>query len=300
MTKCVVRIDRRHCSTNSTNSTNSTSSTSSTISTSSTSSTDSFNSSPPQTWKANETTTIHLPLSENATVKELKDKIQLSPIQCHLSSYDIIAIPYGVPMLEDHVPLSDYLMHIPICNKQILYCIVVPTNPPELDSIIPLCMSCAPINIIHPNVLIDNKESTRRLTKEVGGQPQENTLTLDTPTFLARIHDDSLAKVLSLLPSSEICGLFEIYESNGCVLNATVTVKGNHLVCTLQQPLKVAGWYCIVLHGKRFSAIELIACCARHTPEAHDLENQYVPFEMVVAATATEAVGTIITGNENK
>ena len=286
MTKCVVRIDRRHCSTSSTSSTNSTDSTDST---------DSFNLSPAQTWKANETATIHLSLSKNATVQELKDKIQLSPIQCHLSSYDVIAIPYGVPMLEDHVPLSNYLKHIPTCIP-ILYCIVVPTNPPELDWNIPLCMSCAPINIIHPNVLIDNKESTRRLTKEAGGEPQENTLTSETPTFLARIHDDGLAKVLSLLPSSEISGLFEIYESNGCVLNATVTVKGNHLVCTLQQPLEVAGQYCIVLHGKRFSAIELIACCARHTPEVHDLENQYVPFEMLVAAT--EAVGTITTGNE--
>jgi hypothetical protein len=214
-----------------------------------------------QTWKSSETLPYTLTMPINATVSELKQKIMQSRYQFNLKYYNIVAVPHSRILDNDQSSLTSYLQP----TKEILYCIVVaikgvPETIQTTNDFI-YCPSCTPINIIKPITNEDNK------------------VALNTNIFKARIHDDSLAHVIGALPMSELCGLLCVHDFSGKMLPSIVTVYRNEIICTLKNKKFNEGeHYVIILHGSRLSTISLLPCCAKHTPEEHDVENQYLPF----------------------
>jgi hypothetical protein len=201
-------------------------------------------------WNSNDTTVTTFQLHKDATVQDLKDAITASG-QCQLlRTFDIVAMPQSVILTGGKV--SSYSKH-----TQCVHCLVTPST--VLPAFGFECMQCAPINIVLPG-------------------KDRNEVPLDTSVFRAKIHDDGLANSLAQLPNSEICGLLEVHDANNNVLNADVYVRGSYIICTLTQQLDPGSNYSVILQGNRFRTIKLPPCCSKHTPEEHDLDNQYLPF----------------------
>ena len=202
---------------------------------------------------SNSTTVSTFQLQENATVQNLKEAIISSGQSkfTNSASFEIVTSPQGTILTDDSSLVSFYSTH---SQKRYLHCIIAPS--PTLPIFGLECMSCSPIDIISPG----------------------NNVTLDTLIIYARIHDQNLSQSLAQLPTSELSGLLEIHGANDNVLEATVSIRKNKIVCTLDRHLEPGSKYMIILHGKRLSTIQLPPCCSKHTAEEHDLENQYVSF----------------------
>ena len=225
----------------------------------------------------NATIVLHLQFPLTATLQDMKDQIAEHDCQCTVTNYQMITIPHGKSMLRFHpetfadMDIATFLSKPQTTN--VMHCLLVPCGP--FTTPVPFdvnfnCGSCVPIDLIHPH-LVKAKD------------PNKHDVQLDVPIAVgvlrARIHDDGLAKALRLLSASDLCGLMEVHDRNGAVLETTVTVEGSFLLCRLSALLLCEQKYVVVLRGRRLSTIVIPPCCAKHTPEEHDIENQYLTFQ---------------------
>ena len=212
----------------------------------------------PGTWRAN-LTDVHVFELDFAkgTVKDLMD---VASEKCSIAKFELVALPQSVVLHQGL--LSSYLINSEPKDGCVLYCMLTPA-PKEKDtstSGLFECGICSPIDIISPG-----NQCCATMFK----------------TLRALVHDESLAKSLAQLPISELCGLLEVYDENGRVLKSDVAVKNGYVVCTLREeelPLALDSSFSACLLGRRLNKFVLPPCCEKHTPEQHDLENQYVRF----------------------